>query len=143
MNLKLNIANIDEAKADATSTRTMEYVFPGQEGEPVIITYSPIKAGELFSFLVSVDGGGNLNTRALLQKKVQKIENFTISDKKGKKREIKSAEDVMNLRPFPELESFIATVAGRIYNESRLTEDEEKNSESATNASGQEPSEGN
>ena len=79
----------------------------------------------------------------VFQKKVVKIENLTVSDRNGRKKELKSAADVMSLKSFPELEGFIMAVFGRIIAESRLTEDEEKNSESATSASGRESSEEN
>lgn len=137
MNLKLNVKNINEVKADPKSTHVMEYRFPGQEDEPVRITYKSIKSGEMMSFLSADEEGGSINARAVFQRKIVKIENFFISDESGQMKEMKSAADVLAIPLVPEVEAFIYAVFGRIYNESRLTEDEEKNSDGDISASEQ------
>ena len=135
MNLTLNVKNINEIKTDTKTTRAMEYVIPGHEEEtPIKVTYKPIRNGEMPSFFTPAEDGGSINMRLIFSKKVVKIENFSILDREGNKKELKNADDVLSLPLIPEIEVFIGSVFGRIYNESLLTEDEEKNSESATSA---------
>lgn len=134
--MKLNIKNIDTSKLDLGLRH--EYVLEAAfnmeapEAERIVIDCEYLKVGERTAFL-SVSAEDNEVSmdiyRKMFLKKVRGIRNLAINDKP-----VTTAEELLKYPSTPELDAILIFTGNHILNADKLTEDEEKNSESGSSS---------
>lgn len=130
--MELNFNEIEARTDRGKVVPQLEHLF---EYNGVLFTLEHLKPGDSFEAMtVSEDGISRISPRLLVQKKLKAIDGLTATFKDGTKKDIKTAEDLLGLPSSNAVNDMFLEIFKHLMATGNLSEEEEKNSSSATNA---------
>ena len=130
--MNFELKNIDYKKTGVNLKHT--YVIDTEENltdsNPIEVTCSYLKVGEKMEYFnTGKDGKGTLDTRRIIKDKVHEFRNMTVGGEP-----VTLPEQFLALPDDPRFFGLMMNIINHILNADTLTEDEEKNSASDTDA---------